>query len=158
MVNTLLLIVLAPLVASLIAGLFGKRLGRAGAHTVTIAAVALSCALSFKVLYELLQGGPGFDGPVYTWLVSDGIRMEIGFLIAAAGFVYLSVTLHSRTLLFVATAAILAYTGWFTSEHFADSVGWPIALIIFGLVMIGLSALAFRIDRDYVRVSPRQTT
>ena len=75
-------------------------------------------------------------------------------LIAAAGFVYLSVTLHSRTLLFVATAAILAYTGWFTSEHFADSVGWPIALIIFGLLMIGLSALAFRIDRDYVRVSP----
>ena len=59
--------------------------------------------------------------------------------------------LHSRTLLFVATAAILAYTGWFTSEHFADSIGWPLALIMFGLVMIGLSALAVRIDRDYVR-------
>jgi hypothetical protein len=81
----------------------------------------------------------------------EGTPLEIGFLIAAAGFVYLSVTLHSRTLLFVATAAILAYTGRFTGQHFADSVGWPIALIIFGMVMIGLSALAFRIDRDYVR-------
>jgi hypothetical protein len=59
--------------------------------------------------------------------------------------------LHSRTLLFVATMAILAYTGWFTGEHFADSVGWPVALIAFGMFMIGLSALAFRIDRDYVR-------
>jgi hypothetical protein len=77
--------------------------------------------------------------------------LEIFFLVAAAGFVYLSVTLHSRMLLFVATLAILAYTAWFTGEHFADSVGWPVALILFGLIMIGLSALAFRIDRDYVR-------
>ena len=76
---------------------------------------------------------------------------EIAFIAAAAGFVYLSVLVHSRTLLFVATLAILAYTGYFTGEHFADSVGWPIALIVFGMLMIGLSALAFRIDRDYVR-------
>ena len=39
----------------------------------------------------------------------------------------------------------------FTSEHFADSSAWPLALIVFGIVMIGLSALAVRIDRDYVR-------
>jgi hypothetical protein len=76
---------------------------------------------------------------------------EITFLAIAAGFVYLSVALHSRTLLFVATMAILAYTAWFTDEHFANSVGWPLALIVFGLFMIGLSALAFRIDRDYLR-------
>jgi hypothetical protein len=62
------------------------------------------------------------------------------------------VVLHSRTLLFVATIAILAYTAWFTGQYFADSIGWPLALIVFGMLMIGLSALAFRIDRDYVRV------
>jgi hypothetical protein len=76
---------------------------------------------------------------------------EILFIAVAAGFVYASVVLHSRTLLAVATLAILAYTGWFTGEHFVDSVGWPLALIAFGLVLIGLSALAFRIDREYVR-------
>ena len=48
-------------------------------------------------------------------------------------------------------SGILAYTGWFTGQHFADSVGWPIALIAFGIFMIGLSALAMRIDRLYVR-------
>ena len=68
--------------------------------------------------------------------------LEISFLAAAAGFVYLSVVVHSRTLLVVATLAILAYTGWFTGEHFADSIGWPLALIAFGIFMIGLSALA----------------
>jgi hypothetical protein len=30
-------------------------------------------------------------------------------------------------------------------------MGWPLALIGFGIFMIGLSATAFRIDRDYVR-------
>lgn len=81
----------------------------------------------------------------------EGSILEILFLVAASGFVYSSVVLRSRTLLFVATAALLAYSAWFTSEYFADSVGWPIALIILGLVLIGLSALAFRIDREYVR-------
>ena len=77
--------------------------------------------------------------------------LEIVFLATAAGMVYGSVVLHSRALLSVATLAILAYTGWFTSEHFVDSIGWPLALVAFGLVLIGLSALAFRIDREYVR-------
>jgi NADH-quinone oxidoreductase subunit L len=79
--QTLLTIVLAPLAAAILAGLFGRYIGRAGAHTVTILGVALSCALSVKVLWGLLQGAPVFDGPVYTWLVSDGIRMEVGFLV-----------------------------------------------------------------------------
>ena len=76
---------------------------------------------------------------------------EIVFIVTASGFVYLSAAIQSRTLLLVSTAAILAYTGWFTSEHFADSLGWPLALVLFGLLMIGLSALAFRIDRQYIR-------
>jgi hypothetical protein len=77
--------------------------------------------------------------------------LEILFLALAAGLVYLSVLVHSRALLAVATLAILAYTGWFTREHFAESVGWPLALIAFGIFMIGLSAVAYRLDRDYVR-------
>ena len=81
MEQTLLTIVLAPLAAAVAAGLFGRWIGRAGAHTVTILGVALSFALSARVLWGLLQGGPVFDGPVYTWLVSDGIRMEVGFLV-----------------------------------------------------------------------------
>jgi hypothetical protein len=77
--------------------------------------------------------------------------LELLFLAAAAGLVYASALVQSRALLAVSIAGILAYTGWFTSEHFADSIGWPLALVMFGLLMIGLSALAVRIDRDYVR-------
>jgi hypothetical protein len=84
----------------------------------------------------------------------EGSLFEVAFIVVAAAFVYLSIVLHRRTVLVVAIVAILAYTAWFTGEYFADSVGWPLALIAFGIFMIALSALAVRIDRDYVRNSP----
>ena len=57
MINYYLTIVLAPLAAAVVAGLFGKRIGRAGAHWITILAVGLSCALSMVVLKNLFWGG-----------------------------------------------------------------------------------------------------
>jgi NADH-quinone oxidoreductase subunit L len=77
----LLTIVLAPLAAAILAGLGGRVIGRAGAHTVTILGVAIAFGLSAKVLWDSLHGAPVFDAPVYTWLVSDGLRMEVGFLV-----------------------------------------------------------------------------
>jgi NADH-quinone oxidoreductase subunit L len=77
-----LTIALAPLVAAIVAGLFGRSIGRAGAHSVTIAGVALSCGLSMYVLSKFVSDGMApFNGPVYTWLVTDGLKMEVGFLI-----------------------------------------------------------------------------
>jgi NADH-quinone oxidoreductase subunit L len=78
----LLAIPMLPLLAALLAGLAGKAIGRAGAAAVTIGAVAASCVLSCIVLKQLLVDQvPAFDGTVYTWLVSDGVRMQVGFLI-----------------------------------------------------------------------------
>ena len=80
--NLLLAIPLLPLAAAVIAGLFGRQIGRVGAHTVTILGVAASCVLSLGVLKQIYwEGAPTFDAPVYTWLVSDGIHMQVGFLI-----------------------------------------------------------------------------
>jgi len=80
--NVLLAIPLLPLVAAVIAGLFGRYIGRVGAHLITIAGVAVSCVLSLGVLRDIGWGGaPTYDGPVYTWLVSDGMSMQVGFLV-----------------------------------------------------------------------------
>src|SRR6202048_2849902 len=77
-----LTIALAPLVAAVIAGLFGKSIGKAGAHGVTILGVGISCLLSFYVLYQIVFNNQApFNGTVYTWLVSDGVHMDVGFLI-----------------------------------------------------------------------------
>ena len=78
----LLIIALAPLAGALLAGLLGRRIGRAGAHTVTIAGVALSCALSFYVLWQLVWGGaPTFNENLYTWFQIGPINASVGFLV-----------------------------------------------------------------------------
>ena len=50
----LLVIALAPLVGAIVAGLFGKTLGRVVSHSVTTGSVALSCALSLYVLWQVM--------------------------------------------------------------------------------------------------------
>src|SRR5580700_1798806 len=78
----LLLIPMLPLIAAVLAGVFGRVIGRVGSHTVTIAFVAISCALSIYVLKQLyVDGVPTYNAPVYTWLISDGVHMDVGFLI-----------------------------------------------------------------------------
>ena len=77
----LLAIALLPLAAAIIVGLAGRLIGRAGAAWLTIAGVAAACGLSIKVLNDLLHGTPSYNAPVYTWLVSDGVAMQIGFLV-----------------------------------------------------------------------------
>src|ERR1700704_6588006 len=80
--TALISVPLLPLLAAVIAGLGGRLIGRAGAHTVTCAAVAVSCGLSLMVLKQLYWDGvPAYDAPVYGWLVSDGMHMEVGFLV-----------------------------------------------------------------------------
>ena len=59
-------IVLAPLIGSIIAGLFGKKVGRSGAHWVTIVGVAVACILSIMVFkHMVIDGAKPFNGTVY---------------------------------------------------------------------------------------------
>ncbi len=77
-----LIIVLAPLAAAIIAGLAGKKIGRVGAHWVTIAGVGTACILSLLVLSNMFWGGAAAENiSVYTWAVTDGLHMEVGFLV-----------------------------------------------------------------------------
>jgi len=80
--STYLAIPLASLFGAIIAGFFGKAIGRSGAHIVTIAGVATSFVLSLMAFNHLvLQGGEIYNQTVYTWMVSDGLRFEVGFLV-----------------------------------------------------------------------------
>ncbi|MEX0637309.1 MAG: NADH-quinone oxidoreductase subunit L [Burkholderiales bacterium] len=75
-----LLVPLAPLAGAILAGLCGRALGRAGAHWVTILSVLASFLASCWIFADVLEGNT-FNGSVYTWLSSGGVRLEIGFLI-----------------------------------------------------------------------------
>lgn len=78
----LTVILLSPLFGAIAAGLFGRRIGRRGAHSVTIFSVAVSTVLSVYVFFEyIFNGAEVYNAALYTWMVSDGIRFEIGFLV-----------------------------------------------------------------------------
>ena len=75
-----LLVPLAPLFGAIVAGLFGKIVGRRGAHIVTILGVATAFVGSVFVFQDV-QAGNTFNGTLYTWATSGGITFEVGFLI-----------------------------------------------------------------------------
>ncbi len=80
-----LIIVLAPLIGSVIAGFFRKQIGRVGAHSVTIAGVGLSLVLSIYVATLILTGAePVLNSNLYTWANGGDLfpfAFYIGFMI-----------------------------------------------------------------------------
>ena len=82
MQNLCLMIVVAPLVGAIITGLFGRSVGRAGGHWITIIGVGVSFFLSLVVFWRIvIDGEASYNENLYTWLESGGIPFQIGFLI-----------------------------------------------------------------------------
>ncbi len=75
-----LLVPLAPLAGAIIAGLFGRAIGRNWTHRVTILGVLVSFLVSLVVLVDVLNGNH-WNGAIYTWATMGDTRLEIGFLI-----------------------------------------------------------------------------
>jgi NADH-quinone oxidoreductase subunit L len=129
-----LTIVLAPLIGAIIAGLFGRQIGRAGAHWLTILAVGLSCVLSMLVLKNIYwDGGPVENYTVYTWAVSDGLHMNVGFLID-----------RLTALMMVVVTFVSLAVHIYTVGYMADDPGYQrffsyINLFTFSMLMLVMS-------------------
>ncbi|MCK9388280.1 MAG: NADH-quinone oxidoreductase subunit L [Sulfuritalea sp.] len=127
-----LLVPLAPLAGAILAGFFGKILGRTGSHVVTILGVAVSFALSF-LIYQDVQAGTVFNGAVYTWLESGGLKLQVGFLIDP-----LTVTM----MLVVNFVSLMVHI--YTIGYMADDPGYQrffsyISLFTFSMLMLVMS-------------------
>ncbi len=146
MENIYLTIVLAPLLGAIIAGFLGGQIGRAGAHWVAILGVGLSCLLSLYVLKGfLLDGLPTFDGAVYTWMVSDGIRFEIGFLVDKLTALMMGVVTFVSLMVHIYTIGYMADDehNW-PKESLAGRNGYQrffsyISLFTFAMLMLVMS-------------------
>jgi NADH-quinone oxidoreductase subunit L len=129
-----LTIVLAPLFGAILAGVFGKLIGRSGAHWVTILGVATSFVLSVYVFkYMVIDGHEPFNGPVYTWLVTDGVQMQVGFLVDR---------LTTLMLLVVTFVSLMVHV--YTIGYMHDDPGYQrffsyIALFTFSMLMLVMS-------------------
>jgi NADH-quinone oxidoreductase subunit L len=124
-----LLIPFAPLVGAIIAGLFGKAIGRAGAHWVTILSVFISFVCSCIVFADVLNGNT-FNGTVYTWLTMGDTKLEIGFLID-----------RLSALMMVVVSFVSLMVHIYTVGYMADDPGYQrffsyISLFTFSMLML----------------------
>jgi len=127
-------IAMLPLIGSIIAGLFGRTIGRAGAHWVTILGVGLSCLLSMYVFkLHVIDGHPDFNGTVYTWLVTEGVRFQVGFLID-----------HLSAMMMVVVTFVSWMVHIYTIGYMQDDPGYQrffsyISLFTFAMLMLVMS-------------------
>ncbi len=134
MYSVYLAIPLAPLLGAVVAGLFGRAIGRAGAHWVTILGVGLSTLLSLVVfMHIVVDGAEPFNGTVYTWGISDGIQFQIGFLIDR---------LSATMMLVVTFVSLMVHI--YTIGYMHDDPGYQrffsyISLFTFSMLMLVMS-------------------
>jgi len=134
MQNVYLGIVLAPLFGAIVAGLFGRKIGRAGAHWVTIIGVAVSFLLSLVVLrHHVLNGAEPYNESLYTWMVVEGIRMEVGFLVDNLTAVMIS------TVTFVSLMVHIYTIGYMHDDDGYQRFFSYIALFTFAMLMLVMS-------------------
>jgi len=127
-----LLVPLAPLVAALVVGLFGPKLGRSPSHWLCILGVAAAFAASL-VIWQDVRAGNVFDGDVYTWLQSGELKLAIGFLIDP-----LTVTM----MVVVTFVSLMVHV--YTVGYMSDDPGYTrffsyISLFTFSMLMLVMS-------------------
>ena len=127
-----LLVPLAPLVGAILAGLFGKLLGRAGAHTVTIFGVLVSTVAS-AVVWQDVMAGNTFNGNVYTWATVGDMTLAVGFLIDS---------LTATMMLVVTFVSLMVHV--YTIGYMKDDPGYQrffayISLFTFSMLMLVMS-------------------
>ncbi len=131
--KTLYLIVpLAPLFGAIAAGLFGRLIGRTGAHVVTITGVAISLVASVLVFQDVLAGHT-YNGTVYTWMALGDLRFEVGFLIDA---------LTAMMMLVVTFVSLMVHV--YTIGYMHEDPGYQrffsyISLFTFSMLMLVMS-------------------
>lgn len=125
--------------------------------TMAVGASYLLLAHAFKdgwnkylvgVLY--LFGSAGFLGAAFS-RVFDSVPWQMAYFLIVLGGLFLSIYMRSRSILAVSTIFLIAHISYITSKYFADSLGWPIVLIILGFVFIGLGYASLTINKKYIQ-------
>ncbi len=130
--NISLIIVLLPLIAAVIVGLFGSKLPRVTAHWLTIGAVGGAFVLSAYVLRNTMDGYT-FNGNLYTWLQSGDLKFSVGFLID---------NLSAMMMVVVTFVSLMVHV--YTIGYMAEDPGYTrffsyISLFTFAMLMLVMS-------------------
>ncbi|MEN9391502.1 MAG: hypothetical protein RL017_800 [Pseudomonadota bacterium] len=132
-ISLCLLIILAPLVASIIVGLFGFAIGKTLSHSLTTLGVFIATICSYIILYRVHVEGFSYDGPLYTWLGVDGQYFTVGLLVDS---------LTAIMLVIVSSVSLMVHI--YTIGYMAGEEGYQrffsyISLFTFMMFMLVLS-------------------
>jgi len=101
--------------------------------------------------YPRLAGLGYFIGSVmaYSGLFDlvGGTSFELVYLAVTAAMLYACVLLQSRALLFTTVVAMLGFIGFYSARHFANSLGWPVTLVLMGVAFLAVGTVALRVKR-----------
>jgi len=108
-----------------------------------------------KVLTGILYGfGSLLFLATALWLggysPDQNVFWELVYPLLVFGAIFLSVSLKSRALLTFGTLFLIAYIGKITGEYFSTGLGWPLALVLAGLMIMMVGYYAVRINRKYL--------
>lgn len=124
--------------------------------TMVIGASYLLLARSFKNSWNnqltgvlCFFGSIDFLGAAFSRVFDSVSWQMVYFLIVIAGL-FLSAYMRSRAVLVVSTLFLIAHVSYITSKYFADSLGWPISLVILGFLFIGLGYISININKKYI--------
>tara|TARA_B100001964_G_C13902915_1_gene452447 strand:- start:258 stop:674 length:417 start_codon:yes stop_codon:yes gene_type:complete len=95
-------------------------------------------------------GSAGFYIFAFT-RIFDTVLWQLLYFIFVIGGLFLAVYIKSNRILIVSTFALAGFVIYITSEYFADSLGWPITLIILGFFIIGLGYASVSINKKYIK-------
>jgi hypothetical protein len=101
--------------------------------------------------YSRLTGLGYFIGSImaYSGLFDlvHNTPVELLYLAVTASMLYACVVLQSRALLFTTVIAMLGFIGFYTAKHFANSLGWPVTLVLMGVAFLGVGTIAIKVRR-----------
>jgi hypothetical protein len=95
-------------------------------------------------------GSTGFLGAAFSQ-VHDSVPWQLIYFLLVLSGLFLSVYMKSRIILIVSTLFLLAHVSFITGKYFANSIGWPISLVILGFIFIGLGYASITINKRYIK-------
>lgn len=100
------------------------------------------------ILYFL--GSTIFLGATFSRVFDSTVWQMLYFFIVAGGL-FFSVYIKSRNILIVSTIFLIVHVSYITGKYFADSLGWPVSLIVLGFIFIGLGYLSINLNKKYIK-------
>jgi hypothetical protein len=82
--------------------------------------------------------------------ISVGGVFDMVFIAIIFGAFYGSAYLKNRTMLILGALFLTAHIMKLTSEYFVGSIGWPIALIFMGFLVIGIGYMTYYLNNKFI--------